>query len=89
LQTLWLKSANRSVDTQPWAQDKTPDKGQNKGQSKVPEASFEAPATTQTERVRETLLQLSTHLDQELEHILDPFGVFGSNSNLKGLESTS
>ena len=89
LQTLWLKSVNRSVDTQPWAQDKKPDKGQNKGQSKVPEASFEAPATTQTERVRETLLQLSTHLDQELEHILDPFGVFGSNSNLKGLESTS
>ena len=32
-------------------------------------------------------IALAAHLDQELKHILDPFGVFGSNSNLKGLES--
>mgnify|MGYP002134155747 CR=1 FL=1 len=34
-------------------------------------------------------IALASHLDQELKHILDPFGVFGSNSNLKGLESAS
>jgi len=34
-------------------------------------------------------LALVAQLDQELKHILDPLGVFGSNSNLKGLESCS
>ncbi len=33
--------------------------------------------------------ELASHLDQELKHILDPLGVFGSNSKLKGLESAS
>jgi hypothetical protein len=39
--------------------------------------------------VHATLLQLSTHLDQELKHILDPLGLFGSVPHLKGLESNS
>ena len=33
--------------------------------------------------------ELASQLDQELKHILDPLGVFGSNSNLKRLESSS
>jgi len=33
--------------------------------------------------------ELALQLDQELKHILDPLGVFGSNSNLKRLESSS
>jgi hypothetical protein len=33
--------------------------------------------------------EFASHLDQELKRILDPLGVFGSNSNLKGLESGS
>jgi hypothetical protein len=33
--------------------------------------------------------EFASHLDQELKHILDPLGLFGSNSNLKGLESGS
>jgi cell division protein ZapA (FtsZ GTPase activity inhibitor) len=41
----------------------------------------------QKEGERAQLLQLAAHLDKELKHILDPLGVFGSNSKLKGLES--
>jgi hypothetical protein len=50
---------------------------------------FEVGMTAKTEGERAPLLQLASHLDQELKHLLDPLGVFGSNSNLKGLESAS
>lgn len=33
--------------------------------------------------------ELASQLDQELKYILDPLEVFGSNSNLKGLESST
>jgi len=50
---------------------------------------FEVGMTAKTEGESAPLLQLASHLDQELKHLLDPLGVFGSNSNLKGLESAS
>ena len=43
----------------------------------------------QCEVFLESLPELAAQLDQELKHILDPLGVFGSNSILKGLESAS
>jgi hypothetical protein len=50
---------------------------------------FDPQRSEQDVERNKALVQLASHLDQELKHILDPLGVFGSNSNLKGLESAS
>jgi hypothetical protein len=44
-------------------------------------------AQTKVDRAIQT--PLTAQLDEELKHILDPLGVFGSNSQLMGLESGS
>lgn len=82
VQTLWLKRADVSLETQFRKQGRE----QEKEQKKASEHTFEATAV-QTECARATLLQLSTHLDKELKHILDSSGLFGSVPNLKRLES--
>lgn len=86
VQTLWLRRADASLETQFRAQDREQKKEQEKVQEKASEHAFEATAV-QKECARATLLQLSTHLDKELKHILDPLGLFGSVPYLKGLES--
>ena len=88
VQTLWLRRADTTLDIQFRDQDTGRDTGRDREQDKVLEHTFEE-AAVQTECARATLLQLSTHLDQELKHILDPLGLFGSVPHLKGLESNS
>jgi hypothetical protein len=88
VQTLWLRRADTSLDTHFRDQDTGRDTGRDREQDKVLEHTVEE-TTVQTECARATLLQLSTHLDQELKHILDPLGLFGSAPDLKGLESNS
>ncbi len=92
VQTLWLRRADTTLDTQFRDQDTGRDTERNIGrdrtQGKASEHTVEETAV-QTERARATLLQLSTHLDKELKHILDPLGLFGSVPHLKGLESNS
>ncbi|MFZ4711446.1 MAG: hypothetical protein ACOYMH_16570, partial [Zwartia sp.] len=112
VQTLWLRRADTTLDTQFRDQDTGRDTGrdterntgrdtgrdternterntgQDRTQGKALEHTVEETAV-QTECARSTLLQLSTHLDKELKHILDPLGLFGSVPHLKGLESNS
>ena len=92
VQTLWLRRADTTLDTQfrdqDTRRDTERDTGRDREQDKVLEHTVEETAG-QTECARATLLQLSTHLDKELKHILDPLGLFGSSSHLKRLESTS
>ena len=84
VQTLWLRRADTPNETKHGAQNKE----QEVNQDEIAERTFDG-AAAQTECVHATLLQLSTHLDQELKHILDPLGLFGSFPHLKGLESNS
>ncbi len=88
VQTLWLRRADTSLDTHFRDQDTGRNTGRDREPDKVLEHTVEE-TTVQTECARATLLQLSTHLDQELKHILDPLGLFGSAPDLKGLESNS
>ncbi|MEI8402930.1 MAG: hypothetical protein WCG12_19160 [Alcaligenaceae bacterium] len=77
MQALWLKRPGAVSDFQRTAQDKASARQLEEGM------------TAQRGGERAPLLQLGSQLDHELKHILDPLGVFGSNSNLKGLESGS
>jgi len=95
VQALWLKRLDAVFDPQGSGQDVERTNERDIGQAREPTtAQGEAAArqlgvrtTAQKGGERAPLFQLASHLDQELKHILDPLGVFGSNSNLKGLES--
>ena len=105
VQALWLKRPAVVSGLQRSAQDREQDRAQGREQGreqnreqnreqdtehdKASAHQFEVGIATQTGGERAPLLQLASQLDQELKHILDPLGVFGSNSNLKGLESSS
>jgi hypothetical protein len=97
VQALWLKRPGAVANLQRSAQDTERDnaldreelRGRDAVQDEASAHQFEVGMTAETEGERAPLSQLAAHLDQELKHILDPLGVFGSNSNLKGLESSS
>ena len=97
VQALWLKRLDAVFDPQCSGQDVERNKGRDLGQATEQAAGqgeasarqFGVGMIAQKGGERAPLSQLASHLDQELKHILDPLGVFGSNSNLKGLESNS
>ena len=85
VQALWLKRPSSVLDPKGLPLDtvRAPEREQ------VSTPPFETGTSGQTGCQPATISQLASHLDQELKHILDPLGVFGSNSILKGLESAS
>ena len=88
VQTLWLRRADTLGAIPCLARESEQASKQGRKQDSISAHVFDE-AAAQTKRVHATLLQLSTHLDQELKHILDPLGLFGSVPHLKGLESNS
>jgi hypothetical protein len=87
IQTLWLRRPAAVSDGQYSAQETRLDSVRDILQDRALIRQSESESAAKTEAERATLQRLSSQLDQELKHILDPLGVFGSNSDLKGLES--
>lgn len=81
VQALWLQRPDAVFDPQRSAQDvernKERDIEQVRAQDEASTRQFEGGMIAQKESEREQLLQLASHLDKELKHILDPLGVFG------------
>jgi len=88
VQALWLKRPGAVANLQRSAQDtargneldREEVRGRDAVQDEASAHQFEMGMTVETEGERAPLLQLAARLDQELKHILDPLGVFGSNS---------
>ena len=97
VQALWLKQPGAVFAPLGLAPDtergRTRDSEQVRGyeaeQQRASAHQFDTRTFAQTRVDPEIVSRLASHLDQELKHILDPAGVFGSNSLLKGLESVS
>lgn len=97
VQALWLKRPDAVCHPQRSVQDVERNRqrdseqvrGRDAEQGQASTRQFEEGVVAQKGGARAPLLQLASHLDQELKYILDPLGVFGSNSHLKGLESAS
>jgi hypothetical protein len=85
VQALWLKRPDVVFDPQRSAQDVEQNKergieqvrGRDPAQDQASTRQFEGGVIAQKESERAQLLQLASHLDKELKHILDPLGVFG------------
>ncbi len=97
VQALWLRQPSEVFDLRFSAPDTERDRARNSEQVRGRQAGQEAASAYQFDTGTSapkgvdpaTVSRLASHLDQELKHILDPAGVFGSNSLLKGLESAS
>jgi len=85
VQALWLKRPDAVFDPQSSAQDVERNqergieqvRGRDPAQDEASTRQFEGGVIAQKEGERAQLLQLASHLDKELKHILDPLGVFG------------
>ena len=89
VQALWLKRPGAVSDHAGLARDTEQDSEPTVERERVSAPPFETDTCGQAGGEPATISQLASHLDQELKHILDPMGVFGSNSILKRLESAS
>lgn len=97
VQALWLRQPSDVYDLRfsapatqrDRARNSEQVRGQQAGQERASTYQFDTGASAPKGVDPAAVSRLASHLDHELKHILDPAGVFGSNSLLKGLESAS